>query len=115
MSRPTIGSASGKPSITPIAPATTASEVNPSARAWSPVGDERCGTDLASHADPVESVHDLVAEEADDARQRGPSRRCVISCGSMNRRIDSTAATTADSAIIATTKRPARSSALPNP
>ena len=36
ISRPTIGSASGKPSQMPITPATTASEVNPSVRACTP-------------------------------------------------------------------------------
>ena len=36
MSSPTMGSASGKPAMTPIAPMTTASEVNPSVRACSP-------------------------------------------------------------------------------
>ena len=36
ISRPTTGSASGKPSPTPITPSTTASEVNPSVRACSP-------------------------------------------------------------------------------
>ena len=36
MSSPTMGSASGKPSATPPAPKSTASEVNPSVRACSP-------------------------------------------------------------------------------
>ena len=45
ISRPTIGSASGKPSITPIAPSTTASEVNPSVRA--------CRPSATSAAEPI--------------------------------------------------------------
>ena len=36
ISRPTIGSAKGKPSQMPSTPSTTASEVNPSVRAWTP-------------------------------------------------------------------------------
>ena len=36
MSRPMMGSASGKPSATPPAPNSTASEVNPSVRACRP-------------------------------------------------------------------------------
>ncbi len=36
MRSPTSGSAIGKPRATPIAPATTASEVRPSVRAWYP-------------------------------------------------------------------------------
>src|SRR6188472_2187399 len=71
ISRPTIGSASGKPADTPIAPATTASEVMPSVRACSP--------SATNAADPVPVAgHDLVAGEADqpgrdhhaDARHR---------------------------------------------
>lgn len=36
ISRPTIGSAKRKPSQIPITPATTAREVKPSVRAWTP-------------------------------------------------------------------------------
>lgn len=36
MIKPTIGSASGNPRSTTTPPATTASEVNPSVRAWMP-------------------------------------------------------------------------------
>ena len=45
ISRPMIGSAAGKPSATPTAPATTANDVNPSVRA--------CRPSATSAADPI--------------------------------------------------------------
>src|SRR3954467_6585815 len=85
ISRPTIGSASGKPSATPPAPASTASEVKPSVRACKPsatrAAEPICrptrtggaGADVPAHADAVDGDQ-FVAEEADEPRQRDPAQ-----------------------------------------
>ena len=69
MSSPTTGSAQRQPIATPAAPASTASEVNPSVRACRPSGDQRGRADPAARPDPV-AGDQLVAREADRGRDR---------------------------------------------
>lgn len=61
-----IGSARGKPSITPTAPITTASEASSSGARVQPVGDQCRRTDAVAHADAVDG-DELVAGEAEEA------------------------------------------------
>lgn len=71
MASPTSGSASGQPSATPAAPATTAQGGQPVGARVQPVGDQRRRADLAPDPDPV-LRDELVAEEADHAGRGHP-------------------------------------------
>ena len=72
ISRPTIGSASGKPSQTPSAPSNDREAGQAVGAGVIAVGDQRGAVDLA--ADPDAEHRDrLVAEEADDAGRGHPA------------------------------------------
>ena len=88
MSRPTIGSASGKPSQTPIAPSDDGKAGQPVGAGVVAVGDQRRAVDLAADAD-AEHRHRLVAEKADDAGGGDASRDASIGCGWISRSIAS--------------------------
>ena len=111
ISRPTMGSASGKPSIAPPAPSTTAREVNPSVRA--------CTPSATSAAEPIRRPI-LIRYIATASLPMNPTMpaastqpRCARGCGWISRSTDCQAASTADSATTSTMNNPARSSARP--
>ena len=87
ITRPTIGSANGKPSHMPITPSTTANEVKPSVRAWTPSATK--DADLIRRPTRIRysATSSLPANPVTPAIST--QGRFVTGCGSKNRRIDS--------------------------